>query len=70
MYCSVSSLAVEGLKGNCNGFFFLLLAFLSSPRSISKCGKISKLLVTRVFTILPAVGGAYLYRKYVNGLLL
>ena len=34
------------LKGNCNGkISFLLLAFLSSPRSISKCGKISKLLV-------------------------
>ena len=35
------------LKGNCaNGkISFLLFAFLSSPRSISKCGKISKLLV-------------------------
>ena len=34
------------LKGNCNGkISFLLFAFLSSPRFISKCGKISKLLV-------------------------
>ena len=51
------------LKGNCNGF--LLFAFLSSPRSISKCGKIqnfwSSILcaVARVFTVLPAVGGTY-----------
>ena len=37
------------LKGNCNGkISFLLLAFLSSLRSISKCGKISKLLVKYV----------------------
>ena len=37
---------VSHLKGNCNGkISFLLFAFLSSPRSISKCGKISKLLV-------------------------
>ena len=34
------------LKGNCNGkISFLLFAFLSGPRSISKCGKRSKLLV-------------------------
>ena len=34
------------IKGNCDGKFLLLLfAFLSSHRSISKCGKISKLLV-------------------------
>ena len=49
------------------GNFFLLFAFLSSSRSISKCGKISKLLALccgqlnhEFFIILPAVGGAYL----------
>ena len=45
--------------------FFLLFAFLSSPRSISKCGKYQNFwpsilcAVARVFTGLPAVGGAY-----------
>ena len=37
-------LTLISLKGNCNGNFFVV-CFLSSPRSISKCGKILKLLV-------------------------
>ena len=37
------NLTLSKLKGNCNGIF--LFAFLSGPRSISKCGEISKLLV-------------------------
>ena len=57
------------LKGNCNVFF----AFLSSPGSISKCGKISKLLVKyplccgQSFYNTSCCGRAYLWRKYVNG---
>ena len=43
-----------------------MLFVVCSPRSISKCGSSILCAVARVFTVLPAVGGAY-YEDLAHG---